>query len=187
MATTRILFLLFCLTCLGLRDAHASDFRIDSTRACVVRSATSLLYVKEKTNRNDNEKISEMFTQIGYPYLVKAKWTSRMWCMAFVSYCFKTCNVPNPIQGPAAVISWKGAKKLHISSTAKVQPADVAIYTWGSHGGLVIEAHANPKFPFVQTIEGNTSAPKESGSTKQGVWRKTRIRREIRYFVRIIT
>ena len=187
MATTRLFLLLFCIARLGLCDAHAGSIRLDSTRTCVVQTAESFVGTKEKTNHNDNPVIDKIFSSIGYSFLVKEKWTSKMWCMAFVTYCYKLCNIKVPVSGPAAVISWRKAKQYHLSATAKILPADIAIYTWGSHGGIVKEAHPNPKFPFVQTIEGNTSAPKESGSTRQGVWPKTRLRREIRYFVRIIT
>lgn len=153
-----------------------------------MRTAKSLEFVKERTNRNDHPKISEMFRATGYPQLARstAAWTSRMWCMAYTTYCFKQCGVKVPVSGPAAVRSWKAARKYHISRTAPVFPADVAIFTWGSHGGIVVDAHPNPAFPFVNTQEGNTGPPRGAGTNSHGVWPKQRLRREISLFVRII-
>lgn len=144
------------------------------------------MYVKEKTNHNDHEMINVMFEKIGYPNMRKAAWTSRMWCMAFVQYCFTVNNVKTGIKGPAAVVNWKAAKEKHISTTKAPKNSDVAIFMWGSHGGLVADPHPNPAFPFITTIEGNTSAPKGEANQHQGVWNKTRLRKEIRYFVRVI-
>lgn len=178
------------LAYLGICDAHAGHIWLsvngDSTRAKVVKTAKSLLYVKEKTNHNDHPMINTMFEKIGYPGMKNAAWTSRMWCMAYVQYCFTVNNVKTGIKGPAAVNSWKAAKSRHIPNTRVPKAADVAIFTWGSHGGLVVDPHPNPAFPYVPTIEGNTGAPRGEAIQKQGVWPKTRLRKEIRYFVRVI-
>lgn len=176
---------------MGIRDAHASNLRLknpDNLRACVVRTAKSLEFVKERTNKNDHPKIFEIFREIGYPQLARpsSSWTARMWCMAYTTYCFRQCSVKVPIAGPAAVRSWKAARKYQLPRTAAILPADVAIFTWGSHGGIVVDAHPNPAFPFVNTYEGNTGAPRGATSTRQGVWPKQRLRREIATFIRII-
>ncbi|MDR6194714.1 CHAP domain-containing protein [Siphonobacter sp. SORGH_AS_0500] len=188
MATYRLLFLLGSLACLGFHYADAGNLRIDpdSARAKVVKTAKSLLYVKEKHNHNDHPMITEMFDKIGYPGMKKASWTSRMWCMAYVTYCFTENGIKTGIPGPAAVRNWKAAKSKRVPTGKAIKPADVAIFTWGSHGGLVVEAHPNPGFPFVYTYEGNTGAPRGELNQNQGVWPKTRLRREILCFIRII-
>ncbi|GGD45178.1 hypothetical protein GCM10011514_06550 [Emticicia aquatilis] len=169
---------------MGVCQHIPSNTGIDS-RKCVVDWWESQLYVKEKTNRNDNPQIDVYFKNLGFN-TTKYYWTHKMWCAAFVSNGYLACGIKLPFKNSLApaVFNWNNAKAFHISKL-DAKPGDVVTYTWGSHIEGIKEWIPNPKYPFFTPIGGNTKPPKGVEGT-QGVWQKNRLKVEVRNVISLI-
>jgi hypothetical protein len=152
---------------------------IEQKRECVKAYFDSQLHVKEVSNSNDGVAISQYFKNIGLN-LDRAKASERRWCGAFVANAYLHCNVKCPTRSwaaLAAVKNWNALTKYHVDKR-DADVGDSIAYRFQHQEGLY-EKHPNPAFPYFTACGGNTSAPRGSGSNKEGVWKKTRMWRDV--------
>jgi hypothetical protein len=152
---------------------------VEQKRECVKAYFDSQMHVKEATNSNDGVEINAYFNNIGL-HLDKAKASHRRWCAAFIANGYKQCGVKCPTRSwanLAAVKTWNSLTKYHIDKR-DADVGDSVSYSFQHQEG-VYERHPNPSFPYFTACGGNTSAPRGSGSTKEGVWKKPRLWRDV--------
>lgn len=130
--------------------------------------------VREKTNRNDGERIREYlrYTGLGEGYA---------WCAAFVSWCFKEAGYEAPRTAwspslfPSKRMIWRRqdlhGNNSHTRPRMRPQKGDVFALWYTNlkrigHAGFVDEWGDS----MVITVEGNTS----DGTKLEGVYRKRR-------------
>jgi len=134
--------------------------------------------VREKTNKNDGERIAEYLNYTGLS-------EGYAWCAAFISWSFKQAGFPEPKTAwspslfPGKRIIWKrngGVQSRHIKSAGQDRTPEAGdvfgIYFTDlkriAHAGFVDEWGDK----YVITVEGNTN---EGGSRDgDGVYRKRR-------------
>jgi hypothetical protein len=125
--------------------------------------------VREKSNRNDGERIGQYlgYTGLGEGYA---------WCAAFVSWCFKEVGRDTPRTAwspslfPSKRIIWRKGDRLPTVG-AQPQKGDVFAIWYPNlkrigHAGFVDDWGDS----MVITVEGNTS----EGGKQEGVFRKRR-------------
>lgn len=152
---------------------------VEQKRACVKQFYDDQSHVKEVTNSNDGAEINAYFKNIGLN-LDHARARDRRWCGAFVANSLKNCHVKSPTKSWAAlagVRTWHNLKSKHIEKRL-ADTGDVVEYKF-QHVEGVYERHPNPAFPYFTACGGNTSAPRGSGSLKEGVWKKPRLWRDV--------
>lgn len=152
---------------------------VEQKRECVKQFYDSQSHVMELTNSNDGAEINAYFKNIGLN-LDKAKARDRRWCGAYVANSLKHCGVKCPYRNwapLAGVRNWHNLKKFHTEKRL-ANTGDVAEYKF-PHVEGVYERHPNPAFPYFTASGGNTSAPRNAGSNKEGVWKKTRLWRDV--------
>lgn len=154
------------------------------------RALREATYVREATDKNDHTAIVGYFNDIGYD-LTNVGWKGRAYCGAFVAAMLKRCGIKLHVKGPALTVNWLVDRKrvVRVTSSTVAQPADVAGYNFSGrstgidHVEIIKSWHPNPGFPFATFIAGNTSAPK--GETKQGVWVKDRLKRQVKWIIKV--
>lgn len=175
------LFLFLLLAVVSTPVFSETNTKVEATRKCVKEFYDSQTYVKEKTNRNDGVEIDAYFHRIGLKSLDNATAAHRRWCGAFQANAWLNCKVKIPFaKYPAylaSVDTWNKAVKYQVVFT-KADTGDVISFKF-RHVEAVYERHPNPAFPYFTSCGGNTSAPKGSNSNKEGVWKKTRMWREV--------
>lgn len=118
------------------------------------------------------------------------------WCAAFVCWCVREWGIFEDKDRPKSA----GVKELirmskcwadrnpavsrysgtgAIAANGGVQPGDLVSFGWGSHIGIAVEKHSNPK--RIWTVEGNTGDP--SGGL-EGCWKKQRWIHNINHIAR---
>lgn len=141
-------------------------------RAQIRKIYTQEIGVREKTNKNDGERVAEYlkYTQLNEGYA---------WCAAFVSWSFGQAGLPEPRTAwspslfPNKRIIWQKNQNNSNRSLKKPQQGDVfGIYYSNlkriAHAGFVDQWDDK----YVITVEGNTN---DTGSREgDGVYRKRR-------------
>jgi hypothetical protein len=156
------------------------------------RARHEATYVREATGRNDHAAIAGYFKEIGYD-ISKLGWQGRAYCGAFIGAMMKRCGIKSQVKGPALTVNWLADKKrvTRVTASSVGQPGDVAGYNFSGrstgidHVEIIAAWHPNPGFPFATFIAGNTSAPKAAGESKQGVWVKDRLKRQVKWIIKV--
>lgn len=182
---------------MGICAADAGNLRItakDSIAAqkkCFLeRARHEATYVREATGKNDHAAIVGYFNDVGYN-VTKLGWQGRAYCGAFIGAMLKRCGIKLHVKGPAMTVNWLADKKRvkKVTASTVAQPGDVVGYNFSGrstgidHVEIVAAWHPNPGFPYATFIAGNTGPPK--GETKQGVWVKDRLKRQVRWVIKV--
>lgn len=203
MATVRIVLGIFCLTFFGQFIEPSGDFlrrnggdgkvgrwedgkvanhrQINSTThqltnsitTTILRIAQSQLGVREFTGKNDGVAVEQYLKYTGNK-------KGEPWCASFVSWVYGKAGLVKPRT------AWSAALFPLARQTLNPKPADVFGIYFSSlkrigHCGLVERQNGN----WIYTIEGNTNV---AGSREgDGVYRKLRHRRSIKYYANWIT
>jgi len=143
-------------------------------RKCLVKTARTQLFVREKTGHNDGAEILKYLKPLGFK-------EGTPYCGAFLNWVFIQCGVKHHVIAPAAAYHWmkEPSRRLWnmgrpVAKTAP-QQGDVAVFNWRKryHCELVIEWVDDEDEEDFMTIGANTSAIKGDGSG-EGVHRKIR-------------
>ena len=181
---------------MGVCSADAGNIRLDSIakqKACFLeRARYEATYVREATNKNDHAAIVGYFNDIGYK-VEKLGWQGRAYCGAFIGAMLKRCGIKLHVKGPALTVNWLANKKYltRVTAATVAEPGDVAGYNFSGrstgidHVEIVAAWHPNPGFPYATFIAANTSAPKGAAVNKQGVWVKDRLKRQVKWIIKV--
>lgn len=155
--------------CLLLCVCHAGG---QPVREKLVATAASQLHVREQ-GTNDGKEVRKYLRSTGlgkgYP-----------WCAAFVTWCHKENNIPNP--GSARVVDWFDSNVIWKRDWRKNQPESKPGYVGalyyenlGRLGHIFIVEYEDANNYY--TIEGNTN---RAGSREgDGVYRKIRSKKSV--------
>jgi hypothetical protein len=164
-----------------------------ATRSCIVNyyESQAALSIVEQTNRNDHEAIDGYFAFIGLERLNKpgTSYLARAYCGAFLANAWLRCMPRVPFikfnARLASVDGWRYSGKAALVSKDKADKGDVVAFRAFRHVEGIIDRHPNPTFQFFTVIGANTSAPRELKEKRGGVYRKTRLWRDISHVISV--
>ncbi len=133
---------------------------------CLLETATSQLYVKEKTNRNDHPQIDVYFRAIGWAHPERVAASAKPWCGAFVGWVLKKCGVQTPKGANLAAVASFDAMKKNRVVTGRVLAGDLVTYRTWSHVEFVSQWPLDPRIRIFYASGGNTTA----GNSIHGVY-----------------
>lgn len=164
-----------------------------ATRSCIVNyyESQAALSIIEQTNRNDHQAINDYFEFIGLHRLNNpgTSYLARAYCGAFLANAWLRCMPRVPFVKSnarlASVDGWRYDGKAALTTQAKAEKGDVVAFRAYRHVEGIVDRHPNPTFPYFTVIGANTSAPKELKEKRGGVYRKTRLWRDISHVVSV--
>ncbi|AEI46797.1 hypothetical protein Runsl_0345 [Runella slithyformis DSM 19594] len=155
---------------MGVCQLLPDRLRVDSLarlRECVLKTAESQSFVKEKNNRNEHPQINEYLKACGFKAPEKMLPQHKAWCAAFVTWVYKQCGISVPSKsGAAAVLTWNSMTAQRIRPGEAVLPADAVTYKQWSHIELIRYWPLDPRITYFYTTGGNTTA----GAKQHGVY-----------------
>ncbi|WP_245723790.1 peptidoglycan-binding protein [Pedobacter steynii] len=173
METIKLLLGIICIPVIcssGMpdRDLLGDSLAEEKIRVSVLAIAERELGVREKTGKNDGERVEHYLKYIGLP-------KGHAWCGAYTSWVYGQAGLSKPRTG------WTPALFPANRLTRKPKPADLfGIYFPSlkriAHTGFVVSI----KSDWALTTEGNTNI--EGGREGDGVYKKRRHLRTIAKF-----
>jgi len=164
-----------------------------ATRSCIVNyyESQAALSIIEQTNRNDHQAINDYFEFIGLHRLNNpgTSYLARAYCGAFLANAWLRCMPSVPFVKSnarlASVDGWRYDGKAALTTKEKAEKGDVVAFRAYRHVEGIIDRHPNPTFPYFTVVGANTSAPKELKEKRGGVYKKTRLWRDIGWVVSV--
>jgi hypothetical protein len=173
-----IIVLGLCITCFGQVVSWE-----ESKRKCLIQTAESQLFVRERTNHNDGADVAKFLATC------KLK-PGTPWCGAFVHWVHLQCNIPHEVHFPARAANWFADRTKSIWWFGKAiskdkrligyhpQSGDIAGFTFWknriTHVEIVYEWEDDDDVEEFFTIGGNTTAPRGTRNPREGVHLKKR-------------